>query len=1354
MADSLEGIISGDTRIGSIAKTQIVDVISEGEIDGLVTKEYKFDGVVSKTGYDSATILREKSFLASIFFNEVPIVDEQGLFNFQDVNIKESFGTKTGSTDDTTRTSENLEQIRSINERLRGPTQNGSDFPSDDVDYFAKYYRIYNQDCSKAKLNIRITALSTTNTSSGNIEDNTLKVTIQARALFTDKTETYTTFVDGDGEGKLTGRLSGPFLKPYTLNFSDRSDYNELIQNPNFLGWEIKVFRKTPESLTQKDAKTSFVDSLVEVYNNKFSYPNSATVSSLFNAEYFQSVPSRAFDVKLLKVKVPSNYNTLTRTYTNPDSWDGTFKEDKEWTDNPAWCFYDLITNPRYGLGKYISEEYVDKWTLYEIAKYCDVMVPDGYGGVETRFSCNLLVQSREDAFKVMQDMASIFRGLTYFAGGQINATQDRQRTPVYQFTNSNVQNGQFQYSTSSRKVRHNVAIVRYNDKNNFYKPAIEYTEDIDGIRKNGIRETELTAFGCTSRGQAVRLGKWTLATENLETSSVDFKAGIEASLIQPGDVISIRDNFTTTLNRNGGRAVEVDVTGSNAVVTLDDKIDVDADKIYKLNLLTPTYNYSTYNVTDINSSDVSNGRRSQVQELLFQGDQVSTGVNGSVVRSIITFSGGYNFDSTNYDVKNNAVWTVSPTGIDYENSESVIDSTDEIEDYRVISIKEHKPHEFSINAIEYADSKYAIIEDSLDFNNIIGGVAGVTSTNTSTVALPQPPASLSLNEEQLSQNTKQIRYEVGQPNDLTSLAGYEVFVKKDAAWVIADYSGRYPSLFDTYEGNTEAGKLFMETNPLPNDESYVPNREYLFKNQKRPAENVLSDVYVATENTQHYFKVFSVNGIGQYSTDNVRRNINIQNSFPVKDTVISNLRLQQDVEPENQPGVPDNQAIHFTGANPRFLWDASIAGSATEITKETLFKITVREDNSTNNDPSSEIKYQTTGYTSELQIEGSNTFEFDITTNTISFGGVPNRKFEIVVEAHDTAGNSSAGGSFTVDEDNTTYDNKQGYDLARVFNQPVTDPKISLDDVCEATDSFCTKTSVNSNKQVKIEFTKNNYSNSYEGLEGIFVYASDQSFTPADVAGKPQSAFEEGGELSFVERKRLPFNKIVTASLAGDLLTSTMFVGYSLFNKFDEELEIAKLAPSQENLIYDPNYDLGAQLAVSNVEEISVNNPFATPNIPELISIHNRERTFTSVQHGREVEVTRFKLIKPIGKTQLIYLEYNGYTAGYWAHYRGNIRASIIDNFRLFYEGNVIDLDAEGRAKFATRYGTYPNQNNRERGIDYTFLGSTVLGLKGVKFPEGDTEAGEIVMHASFPYGAHGNYRSRMNFVFKALWI
>jgi hypothetical protein len=385
--------------------------------------------------------------------------------------------------------------------------------------------------------------------------------------------------------------------------------------------------------------------------------------------------------------------------------------------------------------------------------------------------------------------------------------------------------------------------------------------------------------------------------------------------------------------------------------------------------------------------------------------------------------------------------------------------------------------------------------------------------------------------------------------------------------------------------------------------------------------------------------------------------------------------------------------------------------------------------------------------------VAGSNTFVFDIDTNIINFGE-PSRNFEVVVEAHDTVGNSSAGGSFTPTVNSVTYDNKQGYDLARVFNQPIENPKVSVDDVCDDADSFCTKTSVNSDKQVKIEFTKNTYSDLHEGLEGIFVYASEQSFTPADVAGKPQSAFEEGGELSNIQRKRLPFNNIVTASLAGDLLTSTMFVGYSLFNKFDEEVEIAKLSSNQENPILDPSYDLGAQLAVSNVEEISVNNPFSVSNTPELVFQKKFNSTWNRDLSPRDYQLAKFKLIKPIGKTQLIYLEYVGQSIGQLYIHRSTWRYYKMDNIKIFYEGETIDLDSQGkmitRSNFQrTQYNVVPTIP-----IDFGFFGSTDLNLKGVKFPEGDTEAGEVVVHGSFPGGLRHRYPVYVDFLFKALWI
>jgi predicted phage tail protein len=167
-----------------------------------------------------------------------------------------------------------------------------------------------------------------------------------------------------------------------------------------------------------------------------------------------------------------------------------------------------MLTNQRYGLGKYVNSEYTDKWEIYNIAKYCDTLVSDGEGGLEPRFTCNLYIQSQDDALKVLSDMASVFKGMFYYSNGFIYAINDMpEETPIYSFTNSNVVDGNFNYESTSLKDRNSAVYVRYIDKNNFYKPAVEYVENIEAVRKFGFKETELTAFGCTSRGQAQRLG-------------------------------------------------------------------------------------------------------------------------------------------------------------------------------------------------------------------------------------------------------------------------------------------------------------------------------------------------------------------------------------------------------------------------------------------------------------------------------------------------------------------------------------------------------------------------------------------------------------------------------------------------------------------------------------------------------------------------------------------------------------------------------------------------------------------------------------------------------------------------------
>jgi hypothetical protein len=677
--DSTEGIISGSSRIGSLSETQTVDLISEGEIQGLVTKEYKFAGTLGNIGYTSASLVKSQSPLASVYWNNVPVIDEQGNFNYQDVNVKESVGSKNGSTQPLTRSETDdelfkfLETTQVINERLRGPTKGGSDFP-DNAEYFKKVYRVLNTDCFAIKLNVKIVALNTVNKDNGSVQDNSVSIVAETRALFINDEESFSNENDqgvnpnlNQGQsplgGTFKGRVSSPFVKSYFIDFSKRSDFANIMNNPNFLGWEIKVYKQTPDPITTDSTSRVMVDSVTEVYRAKLSYPNAATVSSSFSAEYFSQIPTRSFDVEMMKVKIPSNYDPLTRTYHG--DWDGTFSTEsvgpfstgpgtdgitqsdgssrelkKYYTNNPAWCFYDLITNERYGLGKYITEQGFDKWTLYEIGQYCDTLVYDGMGKgeLEPRFTCNTLIQSREDAFKVVQDMASVFRGLSYYAAGQIYAIQDAPKNPVYQFTNANVEEGNFSYNNTSRKVRNNVAVVRYNDKHNFYKPAVEYTEDVDGIRKNGIRETEVTAFGCSSRGQAIRLGKWMLATENLETETVTFTAGLEGTYLRPGDVISVSDTNRRNITRNGGRTVNIDQSNNNtsgvyAEITLDSTLDVyrqgdvnnanDPAQMYKLSVLVPKATLDPYNVTDIRSSDTSEIRSSQVQTLSFLGNQV-----------------------------------------------------------------------------------------------------------------------------------------------------------------------------------------------------------------------------------------------------------------------------------------------------------------------------------------------------------------------------------------------------------------------------------------------------------------------------------------------------------------------------------------------------------------------------------------------------------------------------------------------------------------------------------------------------------------------------------------------------------
>ena len=351
-----------------------------------------------------------------------------------------------------------------------------------------------------------------------------------------------------EGSGAFVEVLSSAFTGKTTNGYT-RSVRVDLPGQPDG-GWRIRVRRITPEATTSNIVDDIVIRSITEIVDAKFRYPNSAIVGTQFDAEAFGgSVPVRAFHIRGRIIRVPSNYDPESRTYSGV--WDGTFQ--LAYSNNPAWVYYDLLLHERFGLGTRISAAQVDKWGLYQIGRYCDESVDDGKGGQEPRFTCNLYLQQRADALKVLQDVAAIFRGITYWGAGQAVVSADMPTDPVYTYTNANVQNGKFSYKGSKRSTRYSVALVSWNDPTDMFRAKVEYVQDEALIARYGVREVTLTAIGCSSQGQAQRAGRWVLLTNQYETEMVSFGVGLEGIRAMPGQVVRIADAARAG-KRIGGR--------------------------------------------------------------------------------------------------------------------------------------------------------------------------------------------------------------------------------------------------------------------------------------------------------------------------------------------------------------------------------------------------------------------------------------------------------------------------------------------------------------------------------------------------------------------------------------------------------------------------------------------------------------------------------------------------------------------------------------------------------------------------------------------------------------------------------
>ena len=417
--------------------------------------------------------------------------------------------------------------------------------------------------------------------------------------------------------------------------------------------WTIRLRKITSDANSAKIGDTMTLQSFTEVIDAKLRYPNTALLYIEFDSSQFNgSIPQISCEPRGRVIRVPDTYNPETRAYSG--TWTGAFKW--AWTDNPAWIFYDLVVSDRFGLGHRLTAANIDKWTLYQVAQYCDQMVPDGKGGngTEPRYTCNVYIQNRNEAYTVLRDFAAIFRGMTYWGGDQIVALADMPRDVDYSYTRANVVGGRFTYSSSTTKSRYTTALVSWSDPGNAYADAMEPVFEQALVARYGFNQLEMTAIGCTRQSEANRKGRWGILTNNKDRV-VSFDVGLDGNIPQPGYIIAVADEMLSG-KVMGGRISTV----NGRVIKLDRVADAAAGDRLILNL----------------PSGASQSRTIQA-------------VNGELVTVTTAYS---------ETPQAEAVWVVE---------------SDELyaQQYRVVSVSDNDDGTFSITGAWHDPDKYARID-------------------------------------------------------------------------------------------------------------------------------------------------------------------------------------------------------------------------------------------------------------------------------------------------------------------------------------------------------------------------------------------------------------------------------------------------------------------------------------------------------------------------------------------------------------------------------------------------------------------------------------------------------------------
>ncbi len=586
------------------SKTYIKELIglAEGEVEGLAN------------GYQS------------ILLEDTPLQDENGNKNFENVIVNFRSGTND---------QEYIEGFPAVENEIPIDVELKSSTP---------WVRSFNNlDLDAVRLRLRWGPLRNQDPTTGDVTGYTIEYAVDLQT-------------DGGAwsevlRAKISDKTSDNYERPHRIDLP-KAD----------IGWLVRVRRITPNSTSEYISDKMYVKAVTEVIDAKLRYPNTALVSLQYDAETFGgSVAKLAVDLKGVKIKVPTNYNPETREYVG--MWDGTFK--RAYSNNPAWIYYDLCTSKRYGIGERITDGMLDKWSLYRLAQYCDELVPDGLGGQEPRFTCNIYLQSAEDAYSILTKLAGVFRAITYWDGDSIVCDADIPQDTYFTYTRANII-GEPDHNGTRARDRHNAVKVAWDNPANHYKTEYEFVRDEKAISEmKQVRLLELDAWGCTSRGQAQRAGLWALKSEQLETRTVTFKVGLDGHIPLPGKVIEFADPIFAG-RANGGRISAISADRKSITLDRDDVVAVAGDRL------------------------IINGENGKAQTRIVQA------ITGRVITVSVAFD----------EIAPQNVW--------------VIDAQDLATlKFRVLSVVQSDSHQFTITALEYNPKKFDAIDHGAHYIDV-----------------------------------------------------------------------------------------------------------------------------------------------------------------------------------------------------------------------------------------------------------------------------------------------------------------------------------------------------------------------------------------------------------------------------------------------------------------------------------------------------------------------------------------------------------------------------------------------------------------------------------------------------------